>query len=75
MHHVDQTIEKEVSDFISCERVGPRLKKFIDILLSIQPTSIDSERSFSICGMISTQRRLRLDAEKIETLLFLNQNI
>ena len=43
--------------------------------LSIPPASVPSERLFSTAGQIATDTRNRLDAEKIEMLLFLNKNL
>lgn len=68
------SIEIEVDRFLKDVRTRLRLKMLTEALLSIQPTSIDSERSFSICGMILTQRRIRLSPDKICILLFINQN-
>ena len=43
--------------------------------LSIPPVSVPSERLFSTAGQIATDTRNRLDADKIEMLLFLNKNL
>ena len=70
-----QSIKAELLNFKANGQIGGSIKKFIDVLLQIRPTSIDSERAFSVCGMICTQRRLRLRPDKINILLFLNQNL
>ena len=46
-----------------------------ELLTIIRPTSVDAERAFSICSQIDTIRRGRLGPEKLEMILFLNQNI
>ena len=55
--------------------VWPILVKIARKYLSIPPASVPSERLFSTAGQIATDTRNRLDAEKIEMLIFLNKNL
>ena len=57
------------------QSVRPVLSIMARKYLSIQTTSVPSERLFSTSGLISTDLRNRLQSEKIEMLLFLNKNL
>ena len=69
------SIETELQEFASSGKAGTRLKRLVHILSLIRPTSIDPERAFSICSMIITKKRCRLGSEKIDKILFLNENV
>ena len=45
--------------------LGPALKELVKELLLIKPTSVDSERAFSICAMIDTRYRAKILPEKV----------
>lgn len=58
---------------------GPQLDKLFDALCSIQPTSTQSERNFSLAASVATLKRNRLSSEKLSAIMFLkcyfnNQN-
>jgi len=58
---------------------GPQLDKFFDALCTIQPTSTQPERNFSLTASVATLKRNRLSSEKLSAILFLkcffsNQN-
>ena len=53
----------------------PNLKTVAAIYLSSPPSSVESERTFSIGGNIVTKDRTRLTAENTEKLIFLNSNL
>jgi len=44
-------------------------------LLSVPATSTSSERVFSVCGAVFTERRCRLTAANLEKLVFLKYNM
>ena len=55
-----------------------RLPVMADIakqLLSVQATSTSSERVFSVCGAVFTERRCRVTAANLEKLVFLKYNM
>lgn len=53
----------------------PTLSKFARKLLSIQATSVPSERLFSDAGELVSSRRSRLSAINIDMLLFVHNNL
>lgn len=55
----------------TCER-GPILQKTLEYLLEISPTSVDSERAFSLAGLFVTKIRSQVGAKSIFALTFLN---
>ena len=56
-------------------RAFPYLKTVAAIYLSSPPSSVESERTFSIGGNIVTKDRTRLTADNTEKLIFLNSNL
>lgn len=50
---------------------GPWLEKLFDALGSVQPTSTQSERNFSLSAAIVTKKRTKLSPELINALNFL----
>ena len=56
-------------------KLFPHLSKMARKYLSCPPTSVESERLFSIGGNIMTDHRNRLGAENCEILMFLNYNL
>ena len=53
----------------------PKLTRIATQLLAIPATSTASERVFSVCGNILTERRCRMQPETLEKLLFLKYNM
>ena len=53
----------------------PKLSKLAARFLSAPPSSVESERLFSVGGQIYTPRRNRLAAETGKKLMFLNFNL
>ena len=56
-------------------RAFPYLKTVAAIYLSSPPSSVESERTFSIGGNIVTKDRTRLTSDNTEKLIFLNSNL
>lgn len=50
---------------------GPKLDQLFDALCSIQPTSTQSERNFSLASSIATPKRSRISPEKLNAICFL----
>ena len=57
------------------ENQYPKIAKWAKRLLGAPPSSVESERLFSIGGNIYTPKRNRLTAENGETLMLLNFNL
>ena len=53
----------------------PYLSNLAARYLSSPPSSVESERTFSIGGNIVTKDRTRLTAEHTEQMIFLNSNL
>ena len=55
--------------------IFPCLSEMAQKYLSCPPSSVESERLFSIGGNIITSKRNRLGADNSEKLMFLNYNL
>ena len=64
-------IEKEFDYYERHQIHGPLLTKLYDALLSVQPTSTQSERNFSLAASITTKKISRLSSEKLNASCFL----
>jgi hypothetical protein len=53
----------------------PKMSQLAKKILAIPATSTPSERVFSTCGVILTDRRCRLSSTSLEMLLFLKYNM
>ena len=51
-----------------------RLVKLIDCLKSLQPTSVNPERAFSLAGWFLSKRRSRMSGQLLDALLFFKEN-
>ena len=65
-------IGKEMVLFESSGTRSKNLEKLLNALLTICPTSVSSERAFSVSGSIVVRRRAGLKDETINDLCFLN---
>lgn len=66
---------KEIDPLIYWEsnlRVYPKLAKLARLVLPIQATSVQSERTFSLAGLVDTPRRNRLSDESFSSNILLN---
>lgn len=68
---ISNAIAQEVETFLSFGTLGNLLKKIHEILSSIKPTSVESERAFSSAGLFVTKIRSRLGDDSIDSLCFL----
>lgn len=50
---------------------GPILNKLYDAVCSVQPTSTQSERNFSMAAGVATKKRSKLSPEKLNAICFL----
>ncbi|XP_030578053.1 zinc finger BED domain-containing protein 4-like [Archocentrus centrarchus] len=66
-----KVLTKEFSLFEATNRRPPHLQQLFDALHSVQATSVEAERAFSICGQFVTKLRNRLSAESLDALCFL----
>lgn len=67
-------VEIELESFRLSRVIGPKIDVLLKSLLAIKPTSIDSERAFSICRSFMHFNRLRTSSLKLDKMLFNNQN-
>lgn len=68
---INDSIKKDFAYFDRCQQRTPRMELLLDALLSLQPTSTQSERNFSTSGAVVTKKRTRLTDENVDTLCFL----
>lgn len=61
----------EIRQFSICKIRPPQLDKLYKALLTIRPSSVASERVFSVAGNIITKTRSRLDRRSADALVFL----
>lgn len=64
-------ISKEFKYFESTLKRSEKLEKLYKSLLTIKPTSVQSERAFSITGLFNTKIRTRLSGKTLNGLCFL----
>ena len=65
------TIKKEMSVYEGNGYRGPILQRIRQHLLTVPPTSVESERAFSVAGNFCTKIRSRLGDNSIDALCFL----
>ena len=68
------TFRKEFNCFESTGEKSTRLKMLYDALITIKPTAVESERSFSNVGRFLTKFRSRLSDIHLDCLLVLRQH-
>jgi len=64
-------VQKEMSLFENGGRRGDYLERTYSYLMTIKPTSVESERAFSSAGQFVTKIRSRLNDETLDELCFL----
>lgn len=65
---IDSIIKQELCLFEASNKRGKYLQMAYEFLLTIPPTSIDSERAFSVAGGVCTKIRNRLEDNTLEAL-------
>ena len=63
--------KNELQLYESTGNINGNLKKILDALMTIQPTSIESERVFSMSANFCTKKRSSLNDNSIDCLCFL----
>jgi hypothetical protein len=66
-----KSLSKEMAAFEASKNRTENLEKLYQALLNISPTSVASERAFSISGSFVSQRRSRLSDASVDDLCFL----
>ena len=69
------SIDTEIINFIDHKILGPKLENLVKQLCLIEPTSVNNERTFSIANRVKSLTRMQLATEKINIIVFLNQNL
>jgi hAT family C-terminal dimerisation region len=69
-----KVIKREIAVLEDGGGRGFYLETLYIFLLTIKPTSVDSERAFSNAGLICTKVRSRLSDQSIDTLAFLRSH-
>lgn len=72
---LSKVIHQEMTNFEKSHIQGVHLKKCHDMLMTIKPTSVESERSFSAGGYFCSKIRSKLAPSTIDTLCFLRHFI
>ena len=67
----NKTISRELATFHETGRRQVHLENLYQALLTIPPTSVTSERCFSISGSFVTKKRISLSNKTIDNLCFL----
>lgn len=64
------SFEQIIKSFRETGNLG-KLKSFVKSLLSIKPTSTDTERSFSIAGIVISSRRRKIKQDLLNAILII----
>ena len=65
-----KSLSAEMAAYDATGKLTENLVILRDTLMTIKPTSVSSERSFSIAGSIVTRRRARLRNELVDDICF-----
>jgi len=66
-------VQKECEVFEASGKRPANLQTLYDTLLTIQPTSVEAERTFSACGLFVTKLWSRLQDSTIDALCFIRK--
>lgn len=69
--NVTPTLDSEIKRFASFKCRSTRLENILNALLTLRPTSVNSERVFSVSGNIISKTRNRLNRTTADALVFL----
>lgn len=64
-------LQHEIAGYEKSNILGPNLQKILSALKCIQPTSTESERTFSLAENVCTKKRARLSDQSINNIVFL----
>lgn len=64
-------VKKEVVTFCKTKKRGKYLDLLYKYLLTLKPTSVESERTFSLAGLTCTKIRSNLSDKSLDTIVFL----
>ena len=68
---LDDALAKEINHFEQAENLGPLLSNALRITKTLRPTTIDSERAFSVAGSICTKVRSSFKDNTLDNLCIL----
>lgn len=68
---LNQVVKKELTYFQEEKVRGKYIQAAYDLLMTIRPTSVESERAFSAAGLLCTKIRSRLNDDSLNKLCFL----
>lgn len=69
--HLTKLVKQELSFYEANTKLGPFLSRLLNSLKTIQPTSIESERVFSMSSNFCTKKRSSLGDNSLNALCFL----
>lgn len=64
-------LNNKMKIWVECDTRDGLLENVYDLLLCVSPTTIESERAFSVAGIFVNKRRTRLDDKTLDCLCFL----
>ena len=73
-HHKPANVSEELVNFAQTKVRSPLLNKLYEALKTIPPSSIESERAFSITGQFITKLRTQLGDDSIDSLVYLKSH-
>jgi hypothetical protein len=72
--NIASSLTKEIGLFEATGKITPNLNLLKNALLSIKPTSVESERAFSAAGQFVTRLRMRLNDDSVNMLVVLKSH-
>ena len=70
-----KVLGQEMANFEKTNVKGVYLQKYFDMVMSVRPTSVESEKAFSIGGYFCNKIRSNLTPRTVNTLCFLRSFI
>ena len=66
-------VKKEMSFFEATKKRQENLQKLFNALLTVKPTSVEPEKTFSAMGLFATKLRSQLGDETLDALIVMRQ--